>query len=118
MAKQDDWVRLTLRLPPDLYGLLNEAVEGSPHSMNAEIANRLWRSFKEEAVWRRNQEEHNATAQFVSALMEAMHYGRKLGRSVKVEVSVPDDLKSDTGTGGVGGFTGDPFTDKGIVHKE
>ena len=110
--------KFLLRLPDGMRDMLKAAAEANNRSINAEIVTRLSLSFKEEGAWRRNQEEHNATAQFVSALMEAMHYGKKLGRSVKVEVSVPEDLKGDAGTGGVGGFTGDPFTDKGIVHKE
>jgi len=43
MAKQDDFVRITLRLPPDLHKQLIEAAGAS--SLNAEIVARLERSF-------------------------------------------------------------------------
>lgn len=41
MAKQDDWARITLRLPPDVYEQLMAAVANSPVSLNAEIVSRL-----------------------------------------------------------------------------
>ncbi|MBY0299838.1 MAG: hypothetical protein K2X71_28010 [Methylobacterium sp.] len=37
MAKQDDYVRITLRIPAELHHRLVEAVADRPHSMNAEI---------------------------------------------------------------------------------
>lgn len=43
MAKQDDWIRITLRLPGDLHERLVEAAASS--SMNAEIVERLSDSF-------------------------------------------------------------------------
>lgn len=43
MAKQDDWIRITLRLPSDLHSKLSDAAENS--SMNAEIVERLTDSF-------------------------------------------------------------------------
>lgn len=43
MAKQDDWIRITLRLPGDLHARLVEAAASS--SMNAEIVERLSDSF-------------------------------------------------------------------------
>jgi DNA-binding FadR family transcriptional regulator len=46
MAKQDDWVRVTLRIPMDLHAKLVHASANS--SMNAEILNRLEHSFDEE----------------------------------------------------------------------
>lgn len=41
MAKQDDWVRLTVRMPPELYEQLQAIVASGPRSMNAEIVSRL-----------------------------------------------------------------------------
>lgn len=43
MAKQDDWIRITLRLPSDLHSKLVDAASNS--SMNAEIVARLDASF-------------------------------------------------------------------------
>lgn len=45
MAKQDDWVRLTVRIPPELHDKLQTAVTVGPNSMNAEIIARLDESF-------------------------------------------------------------------------
>ena len=45
MAKQDDWVRLTVRLPPDVHARLSDAVAVGANSMNAEIVERLQFSF-------------------------------------------------------------------------
>jgi hypothetical protein len=39
MAKQDDYVRITIRLPPELHAKLVQSA--GPHSLNAEIVNRL-----------------------------------------------------------------------------
>jgi len=47
MAKQDDWVRITLRLPHELHQQLVQA--SSAASMNAEIVHRLERTFEEDA---------------------------------------------------------------------
>jgi hypothetical protein len=43
MAKQDDYVRYTIRVPADLYGKLQEAA--GEKSINAEIITRLEASF-------------------------------------------------------------------------
>lgn len=51
MAKQDDYVRYTIRVPSDLYRRLQEAA--GEKSVNAEIVQRLWlslRSPEEEAL--------------------------------------------------------------------
>ena len=43
MAKQDEWTRLTLRLPPELHERLVEAAKTS--SMNAVVVNALGEAF-------------------------------------------------------------------------
>jgi len=48
VAKQDDWTRITLRLPPDLHANLVAAAGGL--SLNTEIVRRLYVSFSETAV--------------------------------------------------------------------
>lgn len=48
MAKQDEWVRLTVRLPPDLYERLTSKTAQGGASMNAEIVARLQTSLDEE----------------------------------------------------------------------
>lgn len=64
MAKQDDFVRITLRLPPDLHEKLRDATGAG--SLNATIVDRLDQSFHRED-W----------------------YG-KFGADIKVEVQSPD----------------------------
>jgi hypothetical protein len=49
-AKQADFVALNLRLPPDLHGKLREAA-GTTRSLNAEILERLQRSFETDVPW-------------------------------------------------------------------
>ncbi|WP_448953079.1 toxin-antitoxin system HicB family antitoxin [Labrys neptuniae] len=43
MAKQDEWARITLRIPPELHAKLMEAAKAT--SMNAEIISRLEQTF-------------------------------------------------------------------------
>lgn len=50
MAKQDDFIRLTLRLPPALHEMLVEAA--GPRSLNAEIIDRLESSILDEQLGR------------------------------------------------------------------
>lgn len=45
MAKQDDWVRITLRLPRDVHERLTGVLDDTNRSMNAEIVARLESSF-------------------------------------------------------------------------
>lgn len=44
MAKQDDWLRITLRIPPDLHENLVGNLRGQ--SLNADIVARLWQSLE------------------------------------------------------------------------
>jgi len=48
MGKQDDFIRITLRLPPELHRQLQEAARTS--SLNAEIIKRLEESFEQRVV--------------------------------------------------------------------
>lgn len=61
MAKQDDWVRLTVRLPPEVYARLTETVATGPNSMNAEIVSRLEFSFSAEEAKKREAVEFEET---------------------------------------------------------
>lgn len=45
MAKQDDWARITLRLPGRLHDQLTGAIADKAQSLNAEIVERLQASF-------------------------------------------------------------------------
>ena len=45
MATQDDYIRVTLRIPKDLHSQLADAAEETSKSMNAEIIARLNGSF-------------------------------------------------------------------------
>lgn len=84
MAKQDDWKRITLRIPPDLYDRIAEAAGAA--SVNAEIVRRLEESLSlspssSEEWWEVVPPEHRAyiqkrmqaqTDMIVSALMEQL----------------------------------------------
>lgn len=43
---QDDWVRTTSRTPPDLYRAIQDSAEMNERSINAEIVDRLYGSFR------------------------------------------------------------------------
>lgn len=46
MTDEDRYTRITLRIPKDLHALLQEASEGSSKSVNAEIIERVRKSFQ------------------------------------------------------------------------
>lgn len=48
MAKQDDYARITLRIPAALHERINDACEKAKRSMNAEIIERLEKSFDDD----------------------------------------------------------------------
>lgn len=48
MATQDDYTRITLRLPKDLHQKLADSADASSKSMNAEIIARLVESYADE----------------------------------------------------------------------
>lgn len=50
MANQDDYIRITLRIPKDLHGRLSELAEETSKSMNAEIIGRLEASVLAESL--------------------------------------------------------------------
>ncbi|MDK8874413.1 Arc family DNA-binding protein [Paracoccus sp. SSJ] len=52
MAKQDDWARITLRLPRELHEKLNIALDETNRSMNAEIVARLTESLERDDLMR------------------------------------------------------------------
>jgi hypothetical protein len=55
MAKQDDWVRITLRLPPELHEML--VGQAGAGSLNAEIVERLIKSVEQEVFRDRTPRE-------------------------------------------------------------
>lgn len=91
MAKQDDWVRLTVRLPPDVYARLNEIVAAGPNSMNAEIVARL-----EASLEGRSNNELNLShgqRQFFELMQEDIRHAMRsaLDRWHLYEKTFPDD---------------------------
>jgi predicted DNA-binding protein len=48
MAKQDDFVRITVRMPPELYERLRTSARAT--SINAEIVERLSRTFEKDGA--------------------------------------------------------------------
>lgn len=86
-----------LRMLPELRRQIEEAAALNGRSLNAEIVARLEASFAPAVPKPSDKEESDAIALFASGLMQAMHYGKEIGRMVKVEVSVSDDLKPEPG---------------------
>lgn len=50
MARQDDYIRTALRLPPDLHKALHESADTTGKSFNAEIVGRLQFSFRAQEI--------------------------------------------------------------------
>lgn len=50
MAKQADFVRTALRVPPDLHNALHEATKTTERTFNAEIIHRLKSTFSSETT--------------------------------------------------------------------
>lgn len=48
MARQDDYIRTALRLPPDIHKALHDSADASGKSFNAEIIARLQASFAQD----------------------------------------------------------------------
>ena len=52
MAKQDEYVRYTIRVPADLYAVLEQGAASSERSVNAEIVEQLRRAVSEDWIAR------------------------------------------------------------------
>ena len=76
MAKQDEYVRITLRLPPDLHARLLDSAGAK--SLNAEIVDRLEGSFEQDSFLRERTGDPTATigslAKIVSDIQEIRRY--------------------------------------------
>jgi len=75
MAKQDDWVRITVRIPPELHEKLLHAGVLENRSLNAEIIERLKDSFDYEVAthaYRDLNEEARLTRLNVELLKAAL----------------------------------------------
>lgn len=57
MATQDDYQRITVRIPPELHAQLTDAARDTSKSVNAEIVGRLEASFQPMAIARREETE-------------------------------------------------------------
>lgn len=88
--------QFNLRLPDGMRDQIKAAADQSGRSMNAEIISRLEASFAPAGLKASDKDESDAIALFASGLMQAMHYGKEIGRMVKVEVNVSDDLKPES----------------------
>lgn len=91
--------KVLLRLPDGMRDRLKAAAEANNRSLNAEIVNRLEASLTSAQIGLSDKEQSDAIALFASGLMQAMHYGKEIGRMVKVEVSVSDDVKAEAEKG-------------------
>jgi hypothetical protein len=67
--KQTDFVRTALRVPPELHAKLHQAAEESERTFNAEILERLARSFDEDEAPRWTTGDVNALARELAKRM-------------------------------------------------
>lgn len=85
MARQDDYIRTALRLPPDMHKALHESADASGKSFNAEIIARLQASFTEPAQGvDRDVAIASSTAEaMLKALDRANEHGKLLLKKVE-----------------------------------
>lgn len=85
MARQDDYIRTALRLPPDMHKALHESADASGKSFNAEIIARLQASFTEPAHGvDRDAAIASSTAEaMLKALDRANEHGKLLLKKVE-----------------------------------
>lgn len=65
MAKQDDYVRYTIRVPANLYDRVQAAAEGGGRSVNAEVVQRLESSFETGLAVPAGEEWHSAVKESI-----------------------------------------------------
>lgn len=63
MAKQTDFVKTALRVPPDLHKALHEATKTTERTFNAEILHRLKSTFNSSVATKGQPEKEDANAQ-------------------------------------------------------
>lgn len=90
MAKQDDWVRLTVRMPPDLYEQLQDAVAHGARSMNAEIVDRLYGSFEGPRLTDHLSLDRDQAGKLAEGFRQMAASSIPLGGGVTVYFSVDD----------------------------
>lgn len=85
MARQDDYIRTALRLPPDMHKALHESADASGKSFNAEIIARLQASFAEQTQGvDRDAAIASSTAEaMLKALDRANEHGKLLLKKVE-----------------------------------
>ncbi|HAO33182.1 MAG TPA: Arc family DNA-binding protein [Candidatus Competibacter sp.] len=72
MGKQDDYIRITLRLPAELHERLTTMCERTKRSMNAEILTRLDVSFDDERLAEAPEEQEASIKDVGQALLGGM----------------------------------------------
>lgn len=85
MARQDDYIRTALRLPPDMHKALHESADASGKSFNAEIIARLQASFAEptQGVDRDVAIASSTAEAMLKALDRANEHGKLLLKKVE-----------------------------------
>lgn len=114
MAKQDDWVRLTVRMPPDLYERLQAIVASGPLSMNAEIVARLERTLRPPTLDTPAdpaavEDMRDAANKLYEALAMARAEGGRVTLEVKVEGIADNDIADRIGGQAYDAIASDPL---------
>ena len=114
MAKQDDWVRITLRVPADLHEQLNEAADAG--SMNAEIIERLRWTFAFEAYGQELGKEQDVA---LAALGPAAHFfDGKFAEVLNVLADIQAKLENDQNHVPWGNSASTRRTAKKLIDRE
>lgn len=92
MAKQDDWKRITLRIPPDLYDRIAEAAGAS--SVNAEIIARLEATLSPQPT-KLTESDIARTTEFLKFITATMMSDREV-KSALIESLLQERSKGDS----------------------
>jgi hypothetical protein len=92
LAKQDDWVRITLRLPPELHDRV--AKSAGPTSINAEIVHELERftSYLDSVRWYKSENDRLTTEMRRWELIARAGVGENVEETLAA--AIPDGLAS------------------------
>ena len=111
MAKQDHFVRTALRLPPELHAEIHAAAEESQRTFNAEIVERLAKSFQQGQIDQSLLRENETLRNALKWANEVMETTNKL-----VTLIVGQDPDESAGAGAAL-ERGDPESARTIILK-
>lgn len=93
MAKQDDYIRYTIRVPQETYNLVTSAAEESGRSINGEIVARLTESFERRTL-DLSDEGIVAVLRRTEAVAEALEWLFLFFRDVELDEFIADNSRA------------------------